>query len=304
MGKRDDWQNTLAELGAERGFYRRLGAQHSALYIKGDSTLVVTFDNLDDVRQDVADRMPWGSQFISSRGWSSLGIGAHGWTWYRDDAVLDFFDELRDTNFFDQFDNIVFYGTSMAGYAATVFCAAAPGAKVLAMNPQATLERRITSGWETRYHKSWTQDFSGRYSYGPEQSATANIVYLFFDPFVAQDAMHAALYQGDNVVKIRCRHFGHGLTSAFNRMGILKDTVERCVNGKPTASEIYKIMTARKTLPRYQKSVLNKLVARERPLLIYRFCHAIIEMSGGKGRPHFRRAKQQAAKSLRPDQLV
>ena len=133
MNKRIAWADTLAEMGEERGFFRQLGDQHNALYLKGDKTLVVTFDNLDDARQDVADRMPWGSQFISSRGWSSLGIGAHGWTWYRDDAVHDFFDELRDTGFFDQFDNVVFYGTSMAGYAATVFCAAAPGAKVLAM---------------------------------------------------------------------------------------------------------------------------------------------------------------------------
>ena len=150
MNKRIKWADTLAEMGEERGFFRQLGDQHNALYIKGDKTLVVTFDNLDDVRQNVEDRMPWGSQFISSRGWSSLGIGAHGWTWYRDEAVHDFFDELRDTGFFDQFDNVVFYGTSMAGYAATVFCAAAPGAKVLAMHPQATLDRTITRGWETR----------------------------------------------------------------------------------------------------------------------------------------------------------
>jgi len=303
MNKRIAWADTLAEMGEERGFFRQLGDQHNALYVKGDKTLVVTFDNLDDARQDVDDRMPWGSKFISSRGWSSLGIGAHGWTWYRDDAVLDFFDELRDTKFFDQFDNVVFYGTSMAGYAATVFCAAAPGAKVLAMNPQATLERRITSGWEPRYHRSWRQDFSGRYSYGPHQSASARAVYLFFDPFVAEDSMHAALYQNDNVFKIRCRHFGHGLASAIKRMGVLTQTVELCVNETPQAHQIYKLLTARKTLPRYQKSVLNKLVARKQPLLIHRYCRRVIEMSGDNQRPHFRRAMKQAAASLRPDQL-
>lgn len=303
MNKREAWHDTLAELGVERGFYRQLGPMHKALYLKGDSTLVVSFDNLDDVRQDVADRMPWGSQFISSRGWSSLGIGAHGWTWYRDEAVMDFFDELRETKFFDQFDNVVFYGTSMAGYAATVFCAAVPSAKVIAMNPQATLDRKFTKGWETRYHRSWRQDFSGRYSYGPEQSATADVVYLFYDPFVAEDSMHAALYQGDNVVKIRCRHFGHGLTSAFNRMGILKETVETCVNGKPKASDIYKILTARKENPRYQKSVLNMLADRKRPRLTYRYCRTILKMSGDKGRPHFRNAMQKAARFVPPELL-
>lgn len=303
MNKRIAWADTLAEMGEERGFFRQLGDQHNALFMKGDSTLVVTFDNLDDARQDVADRMPWGSQFIASRGWSSLGIGAHGWTWYRDDAVLDFFDELRDTRFFDQFNNVVFYGTSMAGYAASVFSAACPGAKVLAMNPQATLERRITTGWEPRYHRSWRQDFTGRYAYGPDQSAHASRVYLFFDPYVVEDAMHAALYQGDNVIKIRCRHLGHGLSSAMNRAGVLKDVVQDCVNGTPSAGHIYRLLRARKALPRYQKSVLNKLVERDKPLLIHRWCRNVIEMSGGNQRPHFRRAMKQAAKSLRPDQL-
>ena len=301
MGKREAWHDTLAELGDERGFYRPLGPMHKALYLKGDSTLVVSFDNLDDARQDVGDRMPWGSQFISSRGWSSLGIGAHGWTWYRDDAVLDFFDELREAKFFDQFDNVVFYGTSMAGYAATVFSAAAPGAKVLAMNPQATLERRITKGWETRYHKSWSQDFSGRYSYGPEQSKAAEVVYLFYDPYVAEDAMHAALYQGDNVIKIKCRHFGHGLTSAFNQMGILKDTVKACVDDTPTAREIYALMRARKDTPRYQKAVLNKLVAEKRHRATYLLCRQVLAMSDGKPRPHFKRAMAHASKFIPPE---
>lgn len=300
MGKPDAWHDKLAELGGERGFYRQLGPTHKALYIKGNSTLVVSFDNLDDARQDTTDRMPWGSQFISSRGWSSLGIGAHGWTWYRDEAIFDFFDELRDTKFFDQFDKVVFYGTSMGGYGASTLSAACPGATVLAMNPQATLDRRITLGWENRFRRSWRQDFTGRYSYGPEQSQLAKRVYLFFDPLMVEDAMHAALYQGDNVVKIKCRHFGHGLTSAFNAAGILKQIVEACVNDEPTASDLYQMMRVRKNTPRYQKAVLNMLVAKNRPRQTYRFCKKILEMSGDAKRPHFRNAMEQAAKFVPP----
>ncbi len=303
MNKRNTWSDSLAEIGLEKGFFRQLGDQHNALFIKGDKTLVVTFDNLDDARQDVNERMPWGSKFITSRGWSSLGIGAHGWTWFRDDAVHDFFDELRETKFFDQFDNVVFYGTSMAGYAATVFCAAAPGSKVLAMNPQATLERSITTGWETRYHRSWKRDFSGRYSYGPDQSSSASVVYIFFDPFGGEDAMHAALFQNSNVVKIRCRHFGHRLTSVFNNMGILKDIVTLCVTETPKVEKIYKLMTVRKSLPQYQKTVLNKLIDRKRPLLIHRWCSNVIDMSGDHRRPHFRRAMEQAAQALRSNKV-
>ncbi|TRD22427.1 phosphoadenosine phosphosulfate reductase [Palleronia caenipelagi] len=293
------WHETLEELGEERGFYRPLGDKHNALFVEGDGTLVVTFDNLDDARQDPADRMPWGSEFISSRGWSSLGLGAHGWTWYRDDAVLDFFDELDRTGFFNRFDKVVFYGTSMAGYAASVFSAASPGARVIAMNPQATLDRNITAGWEPRYFRSWGQDFSGRYSYGPAESAAAEKVYLFYDPMVAEDAMHAALFQNDNVEKIRCTHFGHGLTSSFLNMGILKDLVQMCIARTPSSAEIYALMRARRLNPKYQKTVLNHLKETNRPWMVHTYTQAVLARSGGKGRPHFRNAMEEAAANLR-----
>lgn len=301
MGKREVWHDKLTELGAERGFYRVLGAQHKALFLQGNKTLVVSFDNLDDARQDTENRLPWGSEFISSRGWSSLGISAHGWTWYRDEAVLDFFDELRDTNFFDQFDKVVFYGTSMAGYAAAAFSSACPGATVIAMNPQATLERAVTSGWETRYHRSWTQDFSGRYSYAPDQAKAAKAVYLFYDPSGAHDAMHASLFRGENIIKIKCRHCGHGLTSSFNAMGILKDIVKKCVDEEPTPLEIYQLMLARKTSLRYQKTVLKKLEAKGRPRLTYQFCKHVLAMPETENRGPFRKAMKAVAKFVPPE---
>ncbi len=72
--------------------------------------------------------MPWGYGFVEAHGWSMLGMMAHDWTWYRDAAVWDFFDRLRDEGFFKQFDKVVFYGASMGAYAASVFSSAAPGA--------------------------------------------------------------------------------------------------------------------------------------------------------------------------------
>ena len=76
-----------------------------------------------------------------------------------------------------------------------------------------------------------------------------------------------------------------------------------CVNDTPEAHQIYQLMRARKELPRYQKAVLNKLLARKRPLLIHRWCRRVIAMSGEGQRPHFRRAMNQAARTLRPDQV-
>jgi pimeloyl-ACP methyl ester carboxylesterase len=175
------WGSKLAEIGAEKGFYEPLGSHHKALFVKGGPTLVVTFDNLDDARQDDADadRLPWGSYFAVSNGWSSLGIMAHGWTWYRDDAVHDFFDRLRDEGFFDGFEKVVFYGVSMGGYGAMTFSSAAPKSTVIAMSPQATLNTDIIRSWESRFRKGWTQDFTNRYGYGPDGAAQAETAYMF-----------------------------------------------------------------------------------------------------------------------------
>ena len=290
------WSSQLEQLGQDHGFYRQLDAEHKALFIEGDDTLVVTFDNLDDARQSVEERLPWGVKFITSQGWSALGLGAHGWTWFRSEAVFDFFDELTQTGFFDRFRKVVFYGASMAGYAAAAFSSAAPGATVIALVPQATLDRSVTSGWEHRYHRAWRRDFSGRYGYAPDQVKTAQRVWLFFDPLRREDAVHAALFRGPNVTHIRCRHYGHSIASLMGRMGVLKPVTQGIVSGEISPAGIYKILRTGRTLPNYQKQILNHLVAKKRDGLTYRYATAVLNKSYPARRPHFKRQVNDIAK--------
>lgn len=270
------WQKTLAELGEERGFYRKLGAEHNALFLQGDGTLVVSFDNLDDVRQDVGERVPWGRQFISPRGWSSLGIEAHGWTWYKDDDVMGFF------------------GTSMAGYAAGAFCSAVPGAKVIMMDPQATLDRGLTGGWESRYSRSWRQDFSGRYGYAPEHARRELTAYVFFDLMMVEDAMHAALFHGENIVEIKCGHFGHGLTSALSQMGILTRAVEACVGGAAIAGRVVPDDAGAAPVAKVSEGGSDQVEVKGQAAADARLLQG---RAGDRPRPYFLRAMQEARKA-------
>lgn len=292
------WSNQLEDIGAEYGFFRDLDPEHKALFIEGDDTLVVTFDNLDDARQKVEDRLPWGVRFINAQGWSALGLAAHGWTWYRSDAVLDFFDELRAEGFFDRFRRVVFYGASMAGYAATAFASAAPGATVIALAPQATLDRGVTGGWESRFRGAWSRNFTGRYGFAPDQLSEAQHVWLFYDPLVVPDAAHAALYRGDQITRIRCRHMGHNLGSMLNAMGALKPIVQGCVSGQISSADIYQELRRRRTLPMFQKGLLNKLEAGKRPGLTYRYARAVLNDSHPARRPHFRGTMDRLAGPL------
>lgn len=288
-----DWRANLARIGAAEGFYEELGAEHSALYVARGKTLMVTFENLDHVYERGADRLPWGYEFVQRRGWSMLGLMAHDWTWYRDPAVFDFFDRLRDDGFFAGFDRVVFYGASMGGYAACAFSAAAPGATVLAISPQATLERSL-AGWESRYVKAWRRDFSGRYAYAPDCIEAAERVHLFFDPAAPLDAMHASLFRGENVEKYRCRYMGHRIASLWLQMGILKQVTEGCVDGTMTRAGFYRMMRARHDAPRYQKALLTRVTEKGRHDLTIRLCTHVLE---NRRAPVFRQALRKATKA-------
>lgn len=290
-----DWKDNLREIGAREGFYEELGAQHTALFVERGKTLIVTFENLDHVYGRAEDRMPWGFGFVEQQGWSMLGMMASDWTWYRDDAVHDFFDRLRDEGFFEKFDKVVFYGASMGAYAASVFSAAAPGCQVVAISPQATLSREIAP-WEQRYRKAWRRDYTGRYGYGPEMSASAEKVHLFYDPRNTMDSMHAALFQGDNVVKYRCRFMGHRIASLWIQLGLLKPIVTECVSGEMTTTKFYQWMRARRENSRFQKEMLQTLQEMQRPRLLIRYCEAVLAR---RRAPHFRNAMKAARASLK-----
>lgn len=285
-----EWQANLAEIGAREGFYEALGEDHTALYVARGKTLIVTFENLDHVYERGADRMPWGFDFVSSRGWSMLGLMAHDWTWYRDGAVHDFFDRLRGDGFFEKFDKVIFYGASMGAYAAAVFSSAAPGATVICISPQATLDREIAS-WETRYRKVWWRDFGGRYGYAPKMVASAQSMHLFYDPRAPLDAMHAALFQGENVHKYRCRFMGHRIASLWLLMGVLKPVIEGCVDGSMSQSAFYTLLRRRHDVSRYQKEMLSTLEKANRPRLVVRYCTAVLAR---RRAPAFRKALKEA----------
>lgn len=292
---REDWVAHVEGVGAREGFFRELGPQHSALYVERGKTLIVTFENLDHVYERGVDRLPWGHSFVEANGWSMLGLMAHAWTWYRDDDVHAFFDELRDGGFFKQFEKVIFYGASMGAYAAAAFSAAAPGATVILISPQATLSREIAP-WETRYRRAWRRDFVTRYGYAPDMVRSSRQTYLFYDPTSPLDAMHAALFTGENVMKLRCRYFGHRIASLWLRIGVLKPIIHDCVDGTLTPPRFYTYLRRRRDDMKYQRAMLERLQETGRSRRIVWFCQAILSRHGG---PKFRRAMKAALAEMK-----
>lgn len=258
----DTWDAIATQLAGKDGFYRPGPEGHSFVYTpRSKSTLVVTFDNLDITMTKRTDRRPWGFSFIENQGWSMLGVLAGGWTWYRNQWVSDQFDELRDSGFFEQFDRVVFYGASMGGYAASVFCAAAPGSDVIAISPQSTLDKEIVP-WERRYKVAWNRDYSGPYGDGSKASAAANKVYILYDPYEPLDSGHVNRFTGDNVVKLRAPLMGHRLGSSLNQMGILSPIILGALQGTLTPEEYYSLLRKRRSFPRYQRELFERAVKK------------------------------------------
>lgn len=291
---KDQWRENLRDIGAAEGFYEELGPKHTALHVGRGDTLIVTFENLDDVYEGGESKMPWGFGFVEKRGWSMLGMMAHDWTWYRDEAVYDFFDRLRDEGFFKQFKRVVFYGASMGGYAAAAFSACVPGAGVVIIAPQATLSRQIAP-WETRYRKAWRQDYSTRYGYAPDMVKTAEYVYVFYDPLQPLDSMHAALFRGDNIRKMRCRYFGHRIASMWIKLGILTPVVEGAIEGTLTDRDFYRMLRKRREERRYQREMVDRLEKAGKPARVAQYCEAVLAREPG---PKFRKALRKAREQM------
>ncbi|MFC2968723.1 hypothetical protein [Acidimangrovimonas pyrenivorans] len=267
-GADPDWAAMARDLAGPQGFFRDNGL-HSFLYIPRGDTLVVSFDNLDIAMNKREGRKPWGFDFIARQGWSMLGVMANGWTWYRDPWVCDQFDALAAEGFFDRFERVVFYGASMGGYAAAAFSGAAPGAEVVAISPQSTVDKAVVP-WETRYKVVWDADFSGKYGDAARVSGAARRVTILYDPYEPLDAGHADRFTAPNVVRLRTPLLGHRLGSSLQQMGILNDIILGALSGQLTERDFYRRLRARKDFPRYQKELFQRALDRDRPELARR----------------------------------
>jgi pimeloyl-ACP methyl ester carboxylesterase len=282
-----DWAKIATELAGKNGFYRE-DDEHAMLFIKRSDTLVVTFDNLDIAMEKREDKRPWGFAFIEKQGWSMLGVTAAGWTWFRDPWVYAQFDDLRKKRFFKRFKRVVFYGASMGGYGACAFAAACPGADVVAISPQSTLDKALVP-FETRYKTAWDRDFSGKYGDAASVSRKAGSVTLIYDPYEPLDSAHANRFKAENVVKLRAPLLGHRLGSSLQQMGILSPIVLAALNGTLTEADFYQKLRKRKMFGRYQNELFNRAIDKGHPELARRMGRWVLTHGGNR---HIRKAME------------
>lgn len=270
-----DWLARLADIAEENGHFLPLGTRHLSAFVDQGSTLLVTFESIEGIRALSDTAQPLGWDVVKALGWSSLTIISEGDTWFRDARIFDYFDRLTDDGFFDEFENIVFYGAGPGGYAAAAFSVAAPGATVLAIQPQATLDPSVAE-WDDRFTHMRRTDFTRRYGYAPDMLDAAERAFVIYDPHVELDAMHAALFTRPNVEKLRLRHMGSAIQSDLIEMQILFRVIAQAGVGKLSIGSFASLMRSRRDYLPYLRGVLAATERRDRPWLSTMVCRNVL----------------------------
>lgn len=256
--KKADWLSAVEQLCDEDGYLERLGKRHYAAFVERSSTLLVTFETLQGIPALSSLAQPFGWEMMLAQDWSSLCIASNGDTWFREKAVYGYFDRLIDDGFFDEFDQVIFYGAGPCGYAAAAYSVASPGSRVLAVQPQATLDPRITE-WDDRFIELRRTDFTSRYGYAPDMLDGADAAFVVYDPRQQLDAMHAALFTRPNTRKLRLRHMGDAIQTDLLEIEQLSPMLLAIADGTLDDLSFARMMRARRSHPPYLRNLLTAL---------------------------------------------
>lgn len=270
-----EWKERLIAQADANGMSQVLGDRHFATFIDQNSTLLVTFETVQGIRSLSKTSQPFGFDMVQSQGWSHLCLISHGDTWFRDARVYGFFDQLIDDGFFEDFDTVIFYGAGPCGYAAAAYSVAAPGATVLAVQPQATLDARMTE-WDDRFVEMRRTSFSDRFGYAPDMLDAADHAFVFYDPAQELDAMHATLFERSNVTRLRMRNMGGALQSRLIEMQLLYRIMLLASKGQLSERSFYPLYRARRDNHAYLRGLGDLMESRERLYLNVLLCRNVI----------------------------
>ena len=293
------WRECAAKLVGRHGSTVPLGSKHAAILIKRKDTLLVTFETHARMAELSAEAHPLGWTMVKGLDWSHLCLVSEDDTWFREPRVYCFFDRLIDDGFFDQFDQVIFYGAGPCGYAASAFSVSAPGAKVVMLRPQATLDPERTE-WDDRYIRMRRTSFTDRFGYAPDMLGGAAEAVLLYDPEVELDAMHAALFSHPKLLRFRTRYLGYQIETELMQMRVLLRLLAQVGSGKLTRTSLGRLFRARRNAPGYLAHLLQVVLAEERDYLTALLCRNVLARN--LGGPRFRKALSMADSRLHAGQ--
>ena len=288
------WLDKLTHITDEDGYTERLGDRHAAIFVEEKPTLLVTFETHQKINEQSDMAHPMGWEMVKALKWSHLCLVSDGETWFRDPRVYGYIDRLVDDGFFEDFEQVIFYGAGSCGYAAAAYSVAAPGAQVLVLQPQATLDPSVAE-WDHRFCHMRRTSFTDRYGYAPDMLEAAHQAFVLYDPEITEDAMHAALFDRPNVTRFRMRHIGLKMEQSLLRMNVLLRVIAQLSAGKLDKKRLARLFRARREDAAYQFNLLKRLSTANRPFLVMLLAGKVLEK---REAPPFRKAYSRARQKL------
>lgn len=265
----DDRFRDAAALAATRGGFFWEGAENAVCFVPGSDRLVVSFDDHRIVKTD-GQRLPADMEVLSGElGWSVLGVMAKQRNWFRHDFVHDTMEHLATTGFFRRFPDVLLMGASMGGFAALVYSGLVPGARVLAIAPQSTLDRTKVPederwGWTAR------RDWSGRYGDAKVATSGARSVTVLADLHAPLERLHVSRLDPGNLTVIGAPFMGGSVLTHLRALGAVAPVVRHAADGTLTAALFHPLIRGRHDLPRYHADLALAAETRGRPDLARR----------------------------------
>lgn len=297
--KKSAWLKKFEQISEETGFFETLGDRHIAGFVDEKPILLVTFESLQGIQTLSATAQPLGWDLARALGWSHLSLISDGDTWFRDESIYGFFDRLIDDGFFEEFDQVVFYGAGPCGYAAAAYSVASPGATVVAVQPQATLDPRVTE-WDDRFVEMRRTSFTNRFGYAPDMLDAADQGFVIYDPSEDLDAMHAALFTRPNVTKLRMPNMGGALQSDLLTMEILFPILQAAGEGTFDTMAFAKLYRARRDHAPYLRGLIARTDVADRPWLATMLCRNVVARMNA---PRIRRRLDALEKAAEEGQI-
>jgi len=295
-----------ARVAMESGFAHSMSRHTALFYRRSRKTLVVTFDNMK-CRDRPGPAFPWGYDFLAKQNYSHLGIVMRRRNdWFRHGDLTRFFDKLKADGFFDGFENVVFYGSSMGGYGALAYASAAPNARVVVFSPQTSLDPE-QAPFETRYRNSFARgDWSGSYVDGAHEARTAREVTVFYDPYEPADREHVARLQnaGVNLNLMKIPFGGHDTMRRLIIRGLQSDICSAALEGRLSPDDFAIRLRKARGVQAVSRTTLTRAIEKGHPQLVLATLLKLEKSRPGWKFPKIKRDAQDAINRTNPSQFL
>lgn len=234
---------------------------HVLVHLPGRDRLVATFDNRAALNTK-EQRRPWGDALIRDQGWGCLGVMAREQNWYRCPELYPALERLVADTLIPAYDAFSLYGNSMGGFGALTFARLFPDPITVTFNAQTSLEHDVVP-FERRFEPGRSLgDWTGPYIDGVEGAKDAAKNYVFYDPMVKEDNLHALRLDAPNAVMLPCPWLTHPFMPVLASMQLLKPTAIAALDGSLTRDGFFRDYRRRRFSDRYMQELLTAAMER------------------------------------------